>query len=350
MTRSSFSASLIFLALSAAACSEDLPLEPVAPACTTDCGTKAQPARSDRIGFIAINPSWIELAAKTGAGWIRGMPEQFMWGSVERSPGNFTWTQPDAMVRMAGKHGMKMMINIWPFATWDQKTCHASKDCVFKNSDPVTGKTFYHWRCQPCSMNGYTAYLNKLVERYDGDGVDDMPGLVVPVKHYEILNEPEKRWVDCTWYFGSPKQYVELVQRSREAMKQACPSCVAVLGGASDALSETQAYFGEFFRLGGAQHIDVANIHYVAELDHDTMNVAPFKKFLTSHKVNKPIWVTESQFKPGTKSIMKQVDQTFAAGASKIFFVGFKIGFIGDSGGPGVSPEYLDVVKKYRTN
>jgi len=306
--------------------------------------------RSDRVGFIAINPSWIERAAKTGASWVRGMPEPFMWGAVERSPGVFNWSGPDAMVRAAGKFDMNMMINIWPFATWDQKSCHASKDCVFKNTDPRTGKTFHHWRCQPCSMNGYASYLQKLVERYDGDGVNDMPGLVKPVKHYEILNEPEKRWHDCTWYFGTPKEYVELVKRSRQAVKKACPTCVSVLGGASDAEAATQKYYGEFFKQGGASYIDVANIHYVAEFDHATMNVKPFKKFLASHKVNKPIWVTEAQFKSGTVSIKKQVDQTFAAGAAKIFFVGFKIGYIGDMGGPGFSPEYLEVVKKYRTN
>jgi len=37
----------------------------------------------------------------------------------------------------------------------------------------------------------YEKWLTAVVERYDGDGKDDMKGLQFPVLHYEIGNEPD---------------------------------------------------------------------------------------------------------------------------------------------------------------
>ena len=35
----------------------------------------------------------------------------------------------------------------------------------------------------------YAAWITAIVERYDADGIDDMPGLVYPIRHYEIGSE-----------------------------------------------------------------------------------------------------------------------------------------------------------------
>ena len=35
-------------------------------------------------------------------------------------------------------------------------------------------------------MADFAAWVHSVVERYDGDGVDDMPGLIRPVRYYEI--------------------------------------------------------------------------------------------------------------------------------------------------------------------
>ena len=44
---------------------------------------------------------------------------------------------------------------------------------------------------KPYDMAAYANFIAKLVERYDGDSIDDMPGLTVPIKHWELMNEPE---------------------------------------------------------------------------------------------------------------------------------------------------------------
>ncbi|MGC9049233.1 MAG: hypothetical protein ACP5IX_03405, partial [Patescibacteria group bacterium] len=43
----------------------------------------------------------------------------------------------------------------------------------------------------PWSAKEFANFLKAMVERYDKDGIDDMPGLIYPIKHYEVLNEIE---------------------------------------------------------------------------------------------------------------------------------------------------------------
>lgn len=40
--------------------------------------------------------------------------------------------------------------------------------------------------------------------------------------------------------------------------------------------------------MGGAKYFDIANIHWI-------YNLEAFKEFLSRHKVNKPIWITEAE-------------------------------------------------------
>ena len=40
------------------------------------------------------------------------------------------------------------------------------------------------------SEREYQDFVKQLVERYDGDGIDDMPGLKNPIKYWQIDNEP----------------------------------------------------------------------------------------------------------------------------------------------------------------
>ena len=53
-----------------------------------------------------------------------------------------------------------------------------------------------------------------MVERYDGDGVDDMPGLEIPVKHWEIDNEPSQGRTHAPFY-------VDLVVATAAAVRAA---------------------------------------------------------------------------------------------------------------------------------
>jgi hypothetical protein len=85
------------------------------------------------------------------------------------------------------EEGILLSITVMPLAEWDQDRCHG--DEYLGNMPMPEGRAVIKVG-KPCSMEDYTEFLKKLVERYDGDGVNDMPELKYPVKYWEIMNEP----------------------------------------------------------------------------------------------------------------------------------------------------------------
>ena len=62
------------------------------------------------------------------------------------------------------------------------------------NDRTVVGKSDRTRNAAVCLRGHQEAYLRfvrSTVERYDGDGVDDMPGLLFPVRFWEIDNQPD---------------------------------------------------------------------------------------------------------------------------------------------------------------
>ena len=68
------------------------------------------------------------------------------------------------------------------------------------NSVPQWANGSSDWRQPPSDLNvqpmqntAWYQYVYAFVQRYNGDGVDDMPGLILPIKSWEFWNEPDLR-------------------------------------------------------------------------------------------------------------------------------------------------------------
>jgi len=280
------------------------------------------------IGFLTGNPQEAELINSIGAAWARPHSGPFAWGWIEPKKGEFDFGPVDEWVEKAQENKVAILATIWPYADWDQEQCHSSS-CEVASEDQ-----FYPWgeiggipksRCMPCSPEDYKAFLSKLVERYDGDGIDDMPSLLIPIRYYEILNEPEMKEPDLTFYKGTEEEYVEILKLSNEAIKSVCPECKIVQGGAAGIRSDMLSYWEKIFDLGGADYFDIANIHYINLGDLNTLNVKDFKKLMQEKNIDKPIWVTEAEY-GSEEDVEISFKGALNAGASKIFFTRFKIG------------------------
>ena len=147
------------------------------------------------------------------------------------------------------------------------------------------------------NMAAFKAYLSKVVERYDGDGDNDMPGLQYPVRYWEVGNEEEAM---DGGFKDAPEKYVELIQASHEVIKAASQDFKVVLGGAVDLKEETKPFWREFFRLGGGNYIDVVNFHYNCEkTQHRTdpsyyiEHLDFFNELMDNYGLDKPMWITE---------------------------------------------------------
>ncbi len=218
--------------------------------------------------------------------WVRPHPGPFIWNKIEKEKGNFSWSETDKYINYAQLHNQNIIATIWPHANWEQKSCKRKK------SRSPFGKNFTKYLSKPCSMNDYKNFVTKLVDRYDGDGVNDMPGLVKPIKYWEIMNEPEFKM----FFKGSEEDFVEIFNFSSQTIKEKQKDAVIIMAGAAGMFPENKKYWKSALPKI-KDNFDIANIHHISgpegQCDREFW-VDEFSSLLKSINIDKPIWVTEA--------------------------------------------------------
>ena len=141
-------------------------------------------------------------------------------------------------------------------------------------------------------MEDYKTFLVKLVDRYDGDGSNDMPGLTKPIVYWDVMNEPE---FDM-FFKGSEEDFVEIFNFSSKVIKKQQPDSVIVMAGAAGMFPENKKYWKSALPKI-KDHFDIANIHHISGPDGQCdkeLWVDEFADLLKSVDVDKPIWLTEA--------------------------------------------------------
>lgn len=301
------------------------------------------------IGFVIGAPDEIPVIAKIGGAWARPHPGPFAWGFIENSEGEFDFSMADDYVRTAQESNVAILGTIWPYADWDQKTCHDSscevstQDIFYPEEKMGSFVGIPKSRCVPCDYDRYLNFVAKLVERYDGDGIDDMPGLLVPVKYWEVLNEPEMKSDEMTFFQGTSAEYAQILEKSYEQIKESCADCQVLHGGAAGTQQFMLDYWTAVFAL--SKDFDIANIHYIGETDLSSLNVKEYEKFLSGKGIDKPVWVTEAEFRQESEI---SIDGALSAGASRVFFTQFKVGQFGLPPDGSYSAGYENIALKCR--
>ena len=218
--------------------------------------------------------------------WVRPHPGPFIWNHIEKEKGNFTWDDVDKYVVYSQEHNQTILATIWPHANWEQKSCKRKK------ARSPFGKHFTKYLSKPCSMEDYKTFLLKLVDRYDGDGNNDMPGLTKPIKHWDIMNEPEFKM----FFKGSKEDFVETFNFSSKVIKEKQKDAVIVMAGAAGMFPENKKYWKSVLPKI-KDNFDIANIHHISTPDgkcDKELWVDEFASLLKSLNISKPIWVTEA--------------------------------------------------------
>ncbi len=218
--------------------------------------------------------------------WVRPHPGPFVWNKIERKKGNFSWDETDEYVVYAQNNNQKIIATVWPYSNWEQKSCKRKK------ARSPFGKHFSKYLSKPCSMDEYKNFLSILVDRYDGDGNNDMPGLTNPILHWEIMNEPEFKM----FFKGTEDEFVEIFITSSKLIKEKQKDSVIVMAGAAGMYPENKKFWSSALPKI-KDHFDIANIHHISgpegKCDKDFW-VGEFSELLKSKKIEKPIWVTEA--------------------------------------------------------
>ena len=236
-------------------------------------------------------------ARRGGVNFVRGSATM-AWGALEPSEGDYHFEYIDTTVKIAGLCGINVLGTIIPYADWSMTCTPVDTGCsIFTGG----GDFFFlnEGRSGPMCDSDTTAYYNfveKIVERYDGDGIDDMPGLTLPVLVWEFGNEVESF---CGNY--DPDNYLRDLDITRRAINEACSNCQLTNGGAleiSDMVTDTA--FWQKVITDGHQNIDFGNIHFnigkfTYPFPYTTFkeNVDRFQNALTSVGEKTDTWVTE---------------------------------------------------------
>ena len=220
--------------------------------------------------------------------------------------------ETDAQVTYSQENKQSIIATIWPHANWEQKSCKRKK------ARSPFGKNFSKYLSKPCSMDNYKNFLLKLVDRYDGDGVNDMPGLIKPIKHWEIMNEPEYKM----FFKGTEDEFVEIFNLSSKLIKEKQKDAVIIMAGAAGMFPENKKFWKSALPKI-KDNFDIANIHHITppegKCDKD-MWVGDFSKLLKKLNIQKPIWVTEAMI--GKCKVIPIYVNAFANGAEVIIDVG----------------------------
>ena len=178
------------------------------------------------------------------------------WSSAEPSPGEYDWSQWDAILGEAVDQGYQVIITITGNPSWAADTA----------CGPI----------RPEHLDDFAAFIQKAVERYSRPPYN--------VLYWSFYNEPDNSdsvnfsWLGGCWGFAyhpnaapgaGGRAYANMLKHVYPAVKAANPEAFVVLGGlAYDYFTEPDggpfdpAFLDDILAAGGGDYFDVINFHY----------------------------------------------------------------------------------------
>jgi len=191
----------------------------------SDPPSKKIPPFQSRFGIDYVFPlqqeyhdeKWAGLFAAIGAGWVNFA--EISWIKIEPHPPvkgihSYHWKELDTAVRMWQKHGFEIVLSLRMLKGWFAGPVNYNPEGIaisplfITNSDRLPASNH---------MNDYREWIKALVERYDGDGTDDMKGLKYPILHFQVGNE----YSNPMFWTGTFDDYRILLKETYESAKKA---------------------------------------------------------------------------------------------------------------------------------
>lgn len=247
---------------------------------TTDSPFGLQPAVVvPPFEYGIINP--YDFAVDLGANWDRSLI--FIWtlAQPDLAKEEFLWPQ-DRQLRDVPQ-SMNLVANILI-------------------GDPEIDAKYYNYAKEksflPKNIPAYRRFIKALVERYDGDGIDDMPDLRKPIKYWQVDNEPPHGLRD----------YPEFLKITYLAIKEADPEAKVIIGGVqgmppvSTYLKGFDTFYlpilDELEKLDG-NYFDIFDFHWYGNATGDYLGVRTVYEYIKK-KIDKRglsptggYWITE---------------------------------------------------------
>ncbi len=234
--------------------------------------------------------------------WVR---ETFMQSGIEYPRGVYHWEEYDEVVRLWQKYKIHLLVTIFGGSNFTAPSID-DKDFTGENDDKTTAKRNPGYKLVPSSDNygnakstlkDWANFVAAVVERYDGDGYEDMPGLKYPIKYWEGWNEPNY-WSPKGgfWYKKWPDKYnsedlhflIKLQKLYYKTVKQADAEAIVIGPSVLTRSSYKCDHRKEFYCHPDVyDYFDVVNYHRNQQFSWTNWDTG------TQCVKEKPIWVTE---------------------------------------------------------
>lgn len=242
---------------------------------------------------------YAELMRGTGAVWVR-IP-LVAWGAVEPSPPeggvhHYNWTRLDRLILEYQECGFEVQVILKCANPWAATGYERDVREVFRRSYPPREE---YW-------DDYYQFVYSVVERYDCDGYMDAPGLLHPVRYYEIESEAH----NSILWAGTVEDYRRLLETAYRAAKRAYPEVKIILSGINfgdlfddcpspaeveemirslpPGLKKAYNFIVESLSLG--DYYDIVDLHFNRNYTGIPYAVEWVRQELAKHGYDKPIW------------------------------------------------------------
>lgn len=187
------------------------------------CGA-AGPLGQLALGAFAVDPvgadrRTLDAARGLGVGLVRATPNLSWYGNQPSRGGPYSWQAnpagnlPDLYQRQLQAYGLRTYRIL------------ASTRPDDPGKPPQATDPRAMFLLSPDLRDDWQGFVRAVVERYDGDGVDDMPGLTTPVKAWSYTPEAGANFVPA----GDAAGFVTMFNLTADAVHQADPSAQVIL-------------------------------------------------------------------------------------------------------------------------
>lgn len=242
-------------------------------------------------GATGADSTYFEVLKSSRANWVN-VPIQ--WREVEpvnSTPESYRWAVADQAVAAAIDADVKVIITHQSNPAWVASAADGPIDVA------------------PLAESA--EYLAALVERYDGDGVDDAPGSPL-VEHFELYSQLDYSLSDegAIQWGEVGHRYGSFLQAVYPAMKEANPNAQIIFGGIGHQYqAEGQSILVDVLAKGYADYFDMVALHVHPSLDrHRTpvnggigllQKATAVRNLMNIYGLPKPLIVTKAWLEAG---------------------------------------------------
>lgn len=158
-----------------------------------------------RFHHLSWYPEYMTVMNNLGVKWgLYGATFSFNWNLIQGSgkKGEFNWSRHDSLVKYTQSNNVHMI-------------------GILIAAEPGFSKGQHKNRAHPLPQNmaEYRNFVRAVVDRYNGDGINDMPGLKYPIEYWLIENEP----LSPKMFNGTGADYAVILHAAYETIKSFSP-------------------------------------------------------------------------------------------------------------------------------